>query len=280
MIINSVVASNLERKPVPDYGLIDINPRMVVALNMYDELNSRGAELDYDNLGRMLGVPMVPVEARNGKGIEPLLDTVIAVYENQDERVRHIHINMGSVIEEGLRRLNGDMNAFRGELPKAFPPRYYAMKMLEGDRQVEATAQLQPLAQWAAIRNLEAKRIQSEALGEDVETAVASEDSGFIQGALRGDLHSGQARGGFDHGADRHLRDISCGDSPIFFALMWFMFWCTFSLGAYPPGVDRCAGGLDRRCDRLHDARRTAARPAEWTASWAAWALASSCPTS
>ena len=101
---------------------------MVVALNMYDELDSRGSELDYDNLGRMLGVPMVPVEARNGKGIEALLDTVIAVYENQDERVRHIHINMGPVIEEGLRRLKDDMSDYRGELPKAFPPRYYAMK--------------------------------------------------------------------------------------------------------------------------------------------------------
>ena len=134
VIINSVVASNLERNLYLTTELIDINPRMVVALNMFDELNSSGAELDYDNLGRMLGVPMVPVEARNGKGIEQLLDTVIAVYENQDERVRHIHINMGSVIEEGLRRLNGEMNAFRGELPKAFPPRYYAMKMLEGDR--------------------------------------------------------------------------------------------------------------------------------------------------
>ena len=137
VIINSVVASNLERNLYLTTELIDINPRMVVALNMYDELDSRGSELDYDNLGRMLGVPMVPVEARNGKGIEALLDTVIAVYENQDERVRHIHINMGPVIEEGLRRLKDDMSDYRGELPKAFPPRYYAMKMLEGDRQVE-----------------------------------------------------------------------------------------------------------------------------------------------
>ena len=95
------MASNLERNLYLTTELIDINPRMVVALNMYDELDSRGSELDYDNLGRMLGVPMVPVEARNGKGIEALLDTVIAVYENQDERVRHIHINMGPVIEEG-----------------------------------------------------------------------------------------------------------------------------------------------------------------------------------
>ena len=173
VIINSVVASNLERNLYLTTELIDINPRMVVALNMYDELDSRGSELDYDNLGRMLGVPMVPVEARNGKGIEALLDTVIAVYENQDERVRHIHINMGPVIEEGLRRLKDDMSDYRGELPKAFPPRYYAMKMLEGDRQVEEQLRgSSRYPEWAEIRDREANR-SAEALGEDVETAFA-----------------------------------------------------------------------------------------------------------
>ena len=101
MIINSVVASNLERNLYLTTELIDINPRMVVALNMYDELERSGAKLDYDSLGRMLGVPMVPVEARNNRGIEALLDTVIDVFENRDDRVRHIHINMGTVIEEG-----------------------------------------------------------------------------------------------------------------------------------------------------------------------------------
>jgi len=101
---------------------------VVVALNMFDELQDSGAKLDYDSLGRMLGVPMVPVEARNNRGIEALLDTVIDVFENRDERVRHIHINMGPVIDEGLRKLNGDMSAFRDELPKNFPPRYYAMR--------------------------------------------------------------------------------------------------------------------------------------------------------
>ena len=127
VVINSVVASNLERNLYLTTELIDINPRMVVALNMYDELQASGATLDYENLGRMLGVPMVPVEARNHRGIDTLLDTVINVYENRDERVRHIHINMGPVIEEGLRRLNGDMSDHRDELPKAFPPRYYCL---------------------------------------------------------------------------------------------------------------------------------------------------------
>ena len=78
VIINAVVASNLERNLYLTTELIDLNPRVVVALNMYDELEASGAELDYDSLERMLGVPMVPVVARHGRGIEALLDTVIA----------------------------------------------------------------------------------------------------------------------------------------------------------------------------------------------------------
>ena len=181
---------------------------MVVALNMFDELNSSGAELDYDNLGRMLGVPMVPVEARNGKGIEQLLDTVIAVYENQDERVRHIHINMGSVIEEGLRRLNGDMNAFRGELPKAFPPRYYRRsKMLEGDRQVEE--QLRGCSRWPECGRdpRSGSQAHQRSAGRRCRNGGRQPEIRIHTGRAQGDLHSGQARGGFDHGADRHLRD-------------------------------------------------------------------------
>lgn len=234
VIVNSVVASNLKRNLYLTTELIDINPRMVVALNMYDELETSGAKLDYESLGRMLGVPMVPVEARNDKGIESLLDTVIAVYENQDERVRHIHINQGPVIEEGLQRLNADMNAFRGELPKAFPPRYYAMKLLEGDRQVED--QLRGCArypQWAAIRDREARRIH-DALGEDVETAFANQKYGFISGALKetftpGNREEASATTLIDTFVTHKLWGF-----PIFFALMWLMFWCTFSLGAYP----------------------------------------------
>lgn len=252
VIINSVVASNLERNLYLTTELIDINPRMVVALNMFDELNSSGAELDYDNLGRMLGVPMVPVEARNGKGIEQLLDTVIAVYENQDERVRHIHINMGSVIEEGLRRLNGEMNAFRGELPKAFPPRYYAMKMLEGDRQVEE--QLRGCSrwpEWAAIRDLEAKRI-SEALGEDVETAVANQKYGFIQGALRETFTPGKREEASTTAQIDTFVTHKLWGFPIFFFLMWFMFWCTFSLGAYPQEwIDALVGWIGGAIDYM-----------------------------
>ena len=252
VVINSVVASNLERNLYLTTELIDINPRMVVALNMYDELQASGATLDYENLGRMLGVPMVPVEARNHRGIDTLLDTVIDVYENRDERVRHIHINMGPVIEEGLRRLNGDMSDHRDELPKAFPPRYYAMKMLEGDAEAEKSLrECRSYPEWAEIRDREARRI-TEALGEDVETAFANQKYGFIQGALKETFTPGRRAEVTTTAVIDTFVTHKLWGFPIFFALMWFMFWCTFSLGAYPQEwIDALVGWIGGGVDAL-----------------------------
>ncbi len=252
VVINAVVASNLERNLYLTTELIDINPRMVVALNMFDELKSSGAKLDYESLGRMLGVPMVPVEARNNKGIEELLDTVIAVFENRDDRVRHIHIGMGPVIDESLRRLNGDMAAHRDELPVAFPPRYYAMKLLEGDATVgERLRSCPSYGRWEAIRDREAKRI-AEAMGEDVETAFANQKYGFVSGALKetytpGSRESASATALIDAFVTHKLWGF-----PVFFALMGLMFWCTFSLGAYPQEwIDALVGRIGGAVDAL-----------------------------
>ena len=252
VVINSVVASNIERNLYLTTELIDINPRMVVALNMYDELKASGSTLDYDSLGRMLGVPMVPVEARNNKGINDLLDTVINVYENRDERVRHIHINMGPVIDESLRKLNSDMSLHRDELPKAFPPRYWAMKMLESDKQAEESLRsCERYPVWAEIRDREAKRI-SEALGEDVETAFANQKYGFIQGALKETYTPGKREEVTATALIDTFVTHKLWGFPIFFALMALMFWCTFSIGAYPQSwIDALVGWIGRGVDAL-----------------------------
>jgi len=247
VIINSVVASNLERNLYLTTELIDINPRMVVALNMFDELTASGAQLDYRSLGGMLGVPMVPVEARNGKGIEELLDTVIAVYENQDERVRHIHIGQGPVIEESLRRLNNDMSVHRDQLPKTFPPRYFAMKMLEGDHQV--CGQLHDCERypvWDEIAARESERI-AKALGEDAETAFANQKYGFISGALKETYVPGRREEATTTAVIDSFVTHKLWGFPIFFFLMWLMFWSTFYLGAYPQEwIDTLVGWIGR----------------------------------
>ena len=237
VVINAVVASNLERNLYLTTELIDINPRMVVALNMYDELQASGARLDYDSLGRMMGVPMVPVEARNRRGIEELLDTVIAIYENRDDRVRHIHINQGAVLEESLQRLNVELAAHRSELPNAFPPRYYAMKMLEGDRQVEELlGNCSCYGAWSTLRDREVKRIE-QALNEDIETAFANQKYGFISGALKETYTPGHRE---EHSATMIIDTFvthKLWGFPIFFLLTGLMFWSTFALGGYPQAL-------------------------------------------
>ena len=233
VIINAVVASNLERNLYLTTELIDLNPRVVVALNMYDELEASGAELDYDSLGRMLGVPMVPVVARHGRGIEALLDTVIAVYENEDDRVRHIHINQGPVIEESLRTITGALKE-SGELPPQFPPRYIAMKLLEEDSYIKDQLKHHPkYPEWEEASKREAQRIKN-LLDEDIETAFADQKYGFISGALRetytpGKKEQTQVTKIIDAFVTHKLWGF-----PIFFFLMWLMFYCTFNLGAYP----------------------------------------------
>ena len=234
VIVNTVVASNLERNLYLTTELIDISPKMVIALNMYDELERSGSRFEHEALSEMIGVPMVPVVAPSGVGIEALLDAVIAVHENRDKRVRHIHIGYGSVIEEHLEPLNADMRRHREELAAHFPPRYFALKLIEGDKEVATMLQSSPhYAKWQKMAD-EARAAIEEALDEDIEQSLASQKYGFISGALKETYTASERkRDTFGDKLDAIVTHRIWG-FPIFFALMWFMFYCTFTLGAYP----------------------------------------------
>lgn len=193
VIINAVVASNLERNLYLTSELLDMNLKSIVALNMYDELEKSGAELNYNKLGSMLGVPMIPTTTRSGRGITELLDTIIDVYENRDSRVRHIHINNGQIIERGLNRLKDTIKESSDELPVNFPPRYYAIKLLERDKDVEHALKRQcpSYPTWEKVRNTESQHIERD-LNEDLESAITSQKYGFISGALKETLTEGK----------------------------------------------------------------------------------------
>lgn len=84
VIINVVDAGNLERNLYLTTQLIDMNVRMVVALNMYDALQHSGNKLNYHKLSELLGVPMVPTISRTGEGIDNLFHVIIGLYEGSD----------------------------------------------------------------------------------------------------------------------------------------------------------------------------------------------------
>ena len=234
VVINSVVASNLERNLYLTTELIDLNPKMVVALNMYDELEQAGAKLDYEQLGRMIGVPMVPVVARDGKGLEQLLDEIILTYENENPKVRHIHINYSLTLESEVQSLSKLMKRHLDELPKCFPPRYCAIKLLEGDKSVvEMLSSAEHFPQWQQQAAKGAARVKAD-LDEDVESAITSEKYGFVEGALAETLHIDEERREAPTSIiDRVVTHKWLG-IPLFLLLMFVMFWSTFTLGAYP----------------------------------------------
>lgn len=234
VVINAVVASNLERNLFLTTELIDLNPKMVVALNMYDELESSGARLDYDQLGAMIGVPMVPVVARSGKGLNELLDEIILTFENENPKVRHIHINYSQSIDREVAGLSSLMKQHLEELPKCFPPRYWALKMLEGDKGVEnRLSSADHYAEWKEYGNRASARIKA-ALDEDVESAVTNEKYGFIEGALA-ETYTQSASDSNRRTSliDRIVTHKYLG-IPLFMFIMFVMFWSTFTLGAYP----------------------------------------------
>lgn len=233
VIINVVVASNLERNLYLTTELIDMNLPMVIDLNMYDELQKTRAKLDYESLGRMLGVPIVPTIASTGWGIDKLLDTVIDIYEMTNPDTRHIHVGMNPEIETSVSLFNKEFKK-DGSISNHLSPRFIAIKFLEHDPEVEElVSHNEKYDLWKELRRKEEERIESQ-LNEDVTSAISAAKYGFIRGALHETMEGSPLR------EERSTRIIDAFVTnklfgfPIFLVVMWVMFWATFELGSYP----------------------------------------------
>lgn len=233
VIINAVVASNLERNLYLTTELIDMNQRTFVALNMYDELSASGAQLDYANLGAMIGIPMIPTVAKSGKGLDRLLDMVIELFEGKNRTTRHIHINYGPVLEEEIGNM-ADTLHLADDLPQQFPARYWALKLIEGDREVRTVlSSCKEAEQWFNDADKSAVTIAKH-LDVDVETALSDAKYGFIAGALQETFTQGtKDTNRRSRRIDRLVANRWIG-FPIFILFMWLMFTVVFQIGAYP----------------------------------------------
>ena len=275
IIINVVDASNLERNLYLTTQLIDMNVRMVVALNMYDELEASGNTLDYVKLGELFGVPMLPTVSRTGRGVENLFHILITLYEggdfldkkgkvraeiledfrewhkeyvpdhafgtHQEEEehprgfFRHIHINHGPELERSIDAVKLVISE-NENIRHKYSTRFLAIKLLENDKDLEGMVKGLPNGdKILEVRDREKQRIR-EVLNEDSEQAITDAKYGFISGALRETFVD-------NHQDKEHMTRVI--DSivthriwgfPVFFLFMFLMFEITFVLGAYPQG--------------------------------------------
>lgn len=259
VVVNVVDATNLERNLYLTTQLIDMNLRLVVALNMYDEVQKRGDRLDHETLGLLLGVPMVPTQSRGGRGVEDLFDTVIAIYNEGVEtartevsethplpQTRHIHINHGAELEQSIDLLKA---AFKKNqhLRSKYSTRYLAINFLEGNADVESLVETLPNHdELISLRYAEQRRIKEE-LHEAPEDALIAAKYGFIAGALR-ETH--QPGNGHERRHNRTSRIDSIVTNrylgfPLFFLILFLIFQATFVLGDYPmQAIDWLVGRL------------------------------------
>lgn len=284
IIINVVDSSNLERNLYLTTQLIDMNVRMVVALNMYDELEASGNTLDYVKLSQLFGVPMLPTVSRSGKGIEQLFHVIINIYEGGDfldhkgrmrseilndlrnwhqeyvpdhdfgshkEEVeqprgffRHIHINHGPELERSIEEVKRVISV-NENIRHKYSTRFLAIKLLENDEDLKKMVEELPNGKAIlAVRDREEARV-AEVVNEESEQAITDAKYGFIAGALRETYVD-------NHQDTSHATQII--DSivthrvwgyPIFFLFLYLMFEGTFVLGGYPMrGIEWLVDGL------------------------------------
>ena len=267
VIINVVDASNLERNLYLTTQLIDMNVRLVIALNMYDELQASGNQLDYEKLSELFGVPMVPTVCRRAEGIDKLFHIIIEIYEGSDfvtknvkKNVRsevmddlenwhkdfvpeghygkqgffrHIHVNHGPSIEKSIGEIQKIIR--ENELIRyKYSTRFLAIKLLENDKDIERIIRELPNGEEILkTRDKEAANI-SLAMDEDCEQAITNAKYGFISGALKetftdNHLEKEQTTRVIDSIVTHRIWGY-----PIFFLFLYIMFEGTFVLGKYP----------------------------------------------
>lgn len=236
VVINVIDASNLQRNLYLTTQVIDMNLRMVVALNMYDELKASGDQLDIKQLGYLLGLPIVPTISRTGEGIEKLFDTVIAVYEhNTPELSRHIHINHGPELEQSIDRIKLILQK-NDKIRQKYSTRYLAIKYLENDSDIAKVVEALPERDEIIAARFEEQKRLKDMLGVSAETAIVEAKYAFIQGALaetwkRNDKKREQKT--LSEKIDAVVTDKWLA-FPIFLVLLFIVFQGTFTLGAYP----------------------------------------------
>lgn len=233
IVINVIDSSNLKRNLFLTTQLIDMNIKVVIALNMYDELEKKGVSFDYEGLGKMMGIPIIPTVASKGKGVDELFDKLIDVYEDRDPSVRHIHINYGPLIEDAIKKIQ-DVIWKNPKITDKLSSRYVAIKLLETDK--TTLSQLKEFSNYEQIKELTQSTIAGleKEYGERSETIITDAKYGFVDGALKETYREPKKdRYKIKHELDDLLTHRVWG-FPIFLFLMWFMFQGTFTLGSYP----------------------------------------------
>ena len=235
VIIDVVDASALERNLYLTLQLLELGKPVVVALNMMDVVQKRGMEIDLHRLPEMLGVPVIPVSARKRKGLEVLMhaaahhaesgkhDPIIHEHEWHSKAKTadsSKHEKYAMVYDEVMEfRIDTVETALLRKWPELINPRWYAIKLLEGDGEI---AKSHPLA----LPGI---------LDESSETEIINQKYDFIEEIMAEVMVHREEKAATTEKADRLLTHPFWG-LPIFLGIMALVFFLTFTVGDFLAG--------------------------------------------
>ena len=235
VVVNVVDASNLQRNLYLTSQLIDMNLRVVMALNMYDELEARKDVLDTTQLGYLLGMPVVPTVSRTGVGIEAVFDKVIQIYEKSDPHLaRHIHINHGAELEHSIDAVKSLIQK-NSDIRNRYSTRFLSIKYLENDGDVDSIVEALPNRDEIISERFSQQKRISQLLNTSIESAMVDAKYAFIQGALAETYkpYQGRKRVTLTDKLDSVITNRWFA-FPIFFFLLYLVFNTTYVVGEYP----------------------------------------------
>ncbi|NEX14207.1 MAG: ferrous iron transport protein B [Prosthecochloris sp.] len=228
VVVNVLEGPNLERNLLLTTQLMEMEVDLLVALNMYDEVEERGIEIDVKQLQRLLGCHIIPTSAKKKQGLDVLLDHVIRVYEG-DIEIKKNKLGFRQGVESAIEEIAG-LLALESEL-STFSAHWLAIKLLENDREVYSLVKEYPV--WVKVELVLQKAIKETGslYKSDPEIIITEDRYAFIRGAMQECVRMPQeGRASLTDHIDRIVLNRVLG-LPIFFCIVWLIFHMTFTLG-------------------------------------------------
>ena len=246
-IINIVDATNLERNLYLTLQLLTLQTPTVLALNMLDELTGNGGSVDTKLLSELLGVPVVPICAANGEGVEELIEIAVRAARLRQKPSVYDFCPKGPV----HRCIHAVCHVIEDHAQAAgIAVRFAATKLIEGDEAIADELQLDP----NELELIEHSVVQMEQeRGLDRNAALADMRYSFIENAVaQAVVKPHESR---EHARSSKLDRVLTGKYtaiPVFLGVMLLIFYLTFNvIGKFLSdllalGIDSLTGVVDR----------------------------------
>ncbi len=238
LVIHVADATNLERNLYLTVQLLELGVPLILVLNMMDEIPKKGISINSNKLSKLLGIPVVEMVAREGKGKTELLDTIVNFVKQKEITVKPLNISYGADLDDAIEKMERVIK--ENNFLKKYPPRWVALKYLEEDKEITSLGRKEDKNVSSSLEKIVSSLAKhcEKTLNTYPEAIIADFRYGFITSLLKQDVlkrFGNRERIDFSEKLDKILTHRLLGPIIMLFVL-YSMFFITFKFGEIPLG--------------------------------------------